>query len=118
MAVAAGRRVIVPGLQRQAMDARLEALRLLRMAASAVHRRERKVVVGMLGGDPGMTTDAVVGSVRRQFESAHVHKQGNRLAGGIGLEQGVVTVTIEAITVFDAGERRDRRQRQRRKQQG
>jgi hypothetical protein len=51
----------------------------------------------------GMATDAGVGAVGGQLEFGDVHEEGNRPAGGIGLEQRVVTVAIEAIAVLHPG---------------
>jgi len=53
-----------------------------------------------------MAADAVIRPVHRQFEAGHLHKQGNPLAGGIGFEQGVITVAIEAVAIFHTGEHR------------
>ena len=118
MAVAAGGGVVVSGLQGQTVDARLKTLRLPRVSAGAAHQRDRAVVVGMLGGEVGVATDAIIGLMSGQFEFDRVHEQGNRLAGRVGLDQGVIAVTIEAITVLHPGEYRDHPQHPKRNQQG
>jgi len=105
MAVLARRRVVVARLQRQAVDAGVVALRLPRMALRTSHLPRRLVVIGMLGRETGVATDASIGSVRRQFQFGRVHEQGNRLAGGVGLKERVVAVAVKTVAVFKPGQR-------------
>jgi hypothetical protein len=106
VAVAARGRIIVSGFQGEAMHAGGEAFGLPGVATPTVHQSHGFVIIGMFGGDIRMTTDAIVGFVCGQFQLRRIDEQGNRLAGGIGLEQGVIPVAIEAITVLHAGKNR------------
>ena len=112
--IAARRRVIVTGKQRLAVDAVLETLRLPRVTRRAIHRRERLVIVGMFRRDVGVATDALICPVDRELEFGRIHEQRNCLPSGVGLEERVVAVTIETITVFQSGGRGNRQQPQQR----
>jgi hypothetical protein len=63
------------GLQGEAVDAGAETFRLPRMALPAVHRRDGLVVIRMLAGDVGVTTDAIIGFMHGQFHLGRIHKQ-------------------------------------------
>jgi len=117
VAILTRRRVVMTGFQRQAMHAGVETFRLPRVTQATVNRRDGFVVVGMFGGEVGVATEAGVGLVRGQVEFGRVHKQRNRLAGGIGFEQRVIAVTIKTIAVFQAGQGRQRRDQEQRNQQ-
>ena len=78
----------------------------------AVHRRARLIVVGMFRRDVGVATDAGIGLVRGQFQFGRIHKQRDSLAGRVGLDEGLVPVTVKAIAVFDPGQRRRGHERQ------
>lgn len=103
MTILARRRVVVTGLERQAVDAGVKTFRLPRMARRTVHPRHCLVVVGMLVRNVGVTVDAGIRRVRRGHELRLVHEQRDRFAGRIGLGQRVVAVTIEAVAVFQTG---------------
>ena len=103
VAILARRRVIVSGLERQPVNTGVKTSRLPRVTSRATHQRHRLVVIGMLGGDVRVATDTGIRLVRRQLELRLVHEQRNWFASGIGLREGAIAVTIEAITVFQTG---------------
>ena len=67
VAVLARRRIVMSGLEREAVDAGIETFHLPRVARCAVHRQHRLVVVGMLRRDVRVATDAGIRPVRGQF---------------------------------------------------
>ena len=104
--ILARRRVGVAGLKRQAMNARVETFGLPHVTSRAVHRCHRLVVVGMFIGDIRVTVDAGIRRVRGSRQPGLVHKQRKYFAGGVGLGERVVAVTIEAVAVLQTGGRR------------
>ena len=104
--ILARRRVIVPGLDRETVNARVKTLRHSRVTTRTIHQRHRLVVIGMLGGNIGVTIDAGIRLVRRRRELGLVHEQRNTFAGEVGFSEGVVAVTIQTIAVLQAGVRR------------
>ena len=101
VAVAAGRRALLPLGQGQAVDAGAVALGLLLVAPLAVDRLAGDVVVGVLVRDVGVAARAGVGLVDGGRELGHIHEQGDLLAGGVGLGQRLVRVTVQAGAVLD-----------------
>jgi len=110
MAVAARRRIVMPGAQRLAMNARIKTIRLAGVTKPAVDRFDRLVVVRMPNGDIGMASDAGVGLMRGQLQFGRIHKERDSLAGGIGFDQRVIAVAIEAIAIIQTGEGRHRQE--------
>ena len=103
MAVATGGGIRVAGFQSDAMDALGVAFGLPHMAQRALDRRKRFAIVGMLRRDVRVATDAVIGAVRGELQLGRIHIQGKGFAGGVGFEERVVAVAIQAITVFHPG---------------
>ena len=103
VAVLAIRRVVMAGFERDAVDAGLEARRLASMTDGAIHRRDRLVVVGVLRRDVRMATDTGVRAVDGELQLACIHEKRDGLAGGIGLEQRVIAVTIKTVAILQAG---------------
>ena len=75
MAILARRRVVVPGLEREAVNTGIETFRLPRMTGRAVHQRHRFIVVGMFGRNVRVATDAGICLVHRRRELRLVHEQ-------------------------------------------
>lgn len=65
--VLTGRRVCMPGLQSEAVNARIKTFRLPRVANRAVHPRHRFIIVWMFVGNVRMATDAGIRCVRGRF---------------------------------------------------
>lgn len=103
MAILTGGGVFVAGLEREAVDAGVETIGLTRMTDGAVHARQELVIVGMLRRHVSVATDAGIGAVGGDLELDDIHEKRCHLAGGIGLEQRVVAMAIQAITVFNPG---------------
>ncbi len=55
------------GLEREAVDAGVETLRLPRVTRRAVHQRHWLIIVGMFVGDVRVATDTGIGRMRGQF---------------------------------------------------
>ena len=109
--VTAGRGILSPLCQRQAVDAGPVALRLRFVALLAVGRLGGDVVVGVLDGDVGVAARAGIGLVDRERDLGDIDEEGDLFAGGIGLGQRLIRVAIEAGAVlnwFGGGHNRQR----------
>ena len=101
VAVAAVRRAFLPLGQGKAMNAGAVARRLFHMARSAIGRLRRDVVVGVLARDVRVATRAGVSLVDGGGELGQIDKQGNLLAGGIGLGERLISVALQAGAVLN-----------------
>jgi hypothetical protein len=66
------------------------------MTRPAIDRLGREVIIRMLGANVSMTTRAGVGWMRRVRQFGFLYEERNADAGGIGLEQGLIRMTIQA----------------------
>ena len=98
----AARGGVLPSLgQGQTVDAGAVTLGLSFVARLAVGRLGRDIVVRMLRGDIGVAARAEVGLVNRGREFGHINEQRDLFAGGIGLGQRLVPVTVQAGAVLN-----------------
>ena len=91
-----------PGLPRfdsQTVNARVVTHGGPRMAARAIHRQCRAVVVGMPGPQIRMTTEARVGVVDGSRQPGGIHIQRNGPTGGVGDDQRLIRMTFQTILI-------------------
>ena len=86
-----------------AVDAHSVRKRLFRMAAGAIHRLGRQVIVRMFDSQIDVATGAGGLLVRRTGNDRGVHEQRPDHASGIGGRQRLIAVTLQTIAVFDFG---------------
>ena len=99
--VAAGCGILSAFGQGQAVDAGAVALGLLLVARLAIGRFGREVIVGVIRGEVRVAARTGVGLVDGGLELGHINKEGNFFAGGVGLGEGLVPVTLQAGAVLD-----------------
>ena len=87
--------------QGQGVDAGAVALGLLLVARLAIGRFGRDVIVWVVSGEIRVAARAGVGLVDGGLELCHIDKQGNYVACGVGLGEGLVPVTLQAGAVLD-----------------
>ena len=84
------------------MNTRTVAVGLPLVARGAIHGFKNLVIVRMLRRRICVATDARVGAVRGIGEFRLIDEERNCLSRGIGFEEAVIGVAIEAVTVFYA----------------
>ncbi len=101
VAIAAPGGLLLSAGQGQPMDACAVALGLLLMAFGAARRLRPDVVIRVFEGNIAVATGAGIRLMDRSRQLRLIHKQRNALPGGVGLEQGLVRVTIQAGAILD-----------------
>jgi hypothetical protein len=92
-----------------AVDACSVRERFFLMAARAVDRLRRNVIVRMFGRQIAMATGAGSLSMRRTGEDRGIRKQRADHSGRVGGCQRFIVMTLQTIAVFDFGSRQGRR---------
>ena len=106
MTIAARGGVFVTLGQREPMNTGAVAFGLLLVTGRTTRRLDRKVIVGMFGGDVSVAAGAGVGLMNGGREPGLVHKQGDLPAGSVCLGKRLVGMALEAGAVFERCGRR------------